>query len=243
MSFAYGPPLIPGAFNFGTGGFGVLGSDIAADGIDGPAYPYPSLSLPADAGKEYCAWITTPPSTGVLTIDARNLSFTWTAVGGGPLPQGTHSFGFTLVEDGVELTPERFFFVDVDVVREVSGTVLMDDGQASGAMFVAAVAVYGTAQADDDLASGGLECINPSELSGDVVAAGDVASGSMGMHLDDTPLTTAELRQLYNWMRDLHTIHGLAVGAPLTVGQTSRVAGHVTQAIDDVGGATVVTRG
>ncbi len=237
MSFAYGPPLIPGAFNFGPDGFGVLGSDVAADGIDGPSFVYPSLSLPADANKEYMGWVTTPPTQGVLTINPSDFSFTWTG-----LPQGTHSFGFTLVEDGVELSPERFVYVDVDVVRELTGIVVADDALASGGMFVAAVAVYGTVVADDAVASGGMECINPSTLSGDGSASNDVASGSMGIHLDDTPLSAVELRQLYNWMRDLHVIHGLAMGAPLTVGQTARVAGHINQSITDVGGATVVTR-
>lgn len=238
MSFAYGPPIIPGALNFGPGGFGVLGSNVASAGIDGPGYIYKSLSLPADANKEYFGWITTPPTQGVLTINPLDFSFTWDG-----LPQGVHSFGFTLVEDGVELSPERFVYVDVDVLRQVSGTVVADDAIASGGMFVAAVAVYGTVVADDAQASGGLESLNPSTLAGDAHAADDVATGSMGVLADDAPLSAAEMRQLYNWMRDLHTIHGLAVGAPLTVGQTSRVAGHITQAIDDVGGATVVTRG
>lgn len=76
-----------------------------------------------------------------------------------------------------------------------------------------------------------------------------LASGQAGVEFtvpppaDDAPLTAVELRQLFNWMRDLHMIHGLAVGAPLVVGQTSRVAGAISQTIEDVGGATVITRG
>lgn len=238
MSFAYGPSLL-GGFDFGPGSFGVPGSAVAADGIDGPSFVYSSLSLPADADKEYFAWITTPPAQGVLTINPADLSFTWTG-----LPQGTHSFGFTLVEDGVELSPERFVYVDVDVVRQISGGVaLSDTALTSGAMFVAAVAVYGNAVLDEAEASGQIECINPSTLEGAVGLAAGAASGSLGIELDETPLTHGELRQLYNWMRDLHTIHGLAVGAPLTVGDTARVAGHITQSIVDVGGATVLTRG
>jgi hypothetical protein len=238
MSFAYGPPIVTGALNFGTGGFGVLGSSVAADGIDGPGYPYNSLSLPADAGKEYLAWITTPPTQGVLTINALDFSYTWTG-----LPQGTHSFGFTLVEDGVALSPERFVYVDVDVVRQVSGAVLMDNTLASGAMFVATVAIYGTTALDDIQASGEMECINPSTLEGAVSLAPVAASGTLGIELDETPMSPGELRHLYNMIRDLHMIHGLTVGAPLTVGQTARVAGSIEQTITDVGGATVITRG
>lgn len=57
-----------------------------------------------------------------------------------------------------------------------------------------------------------------------------------------SPLTDAEWRELHTWLRELHMIHGLAAGAPLVVGQTSRVAGAISQSIEDVGGATVITR-
>lgn len=238
MTFAFGTPIVTGAFDFGPGSFGVLGANIAATGIDGPAYPYNSLDLPADATKEFMAWITTPPTQGVLTINPTDFSFTWTG-----LPTGTHSFGFTLVQDGVVLSPERFFYAEVNITRELSGTATVDDVLASGGMFVAQTALYGTATLDDVSASGQIECINPSTLSGTATLDDVNGSGSLGVQADDAPLTAVEMRQLYNWLRDLHMIHGLQVGAPLVVGQTSRVAGAINQTIEDVGGATVITRG
>lgn len=237
MSFIYGPPLLSGAFNFGPGSFGVLGSAVASDGIDGPGYIYPSLSLPADAGKEYFGWITTQPDQGTLTINPLDFSFTWTG-----LTQGSHSFGFTVVEDGVVQTPERYVYADVDVVRQISGSVTLADTTASGGMFVAAVAVYGTAALDDVDASGDIVAINPSTMSGTVDLDATIATGLLKIELDETPLTPGELRQMYNWVRDLHMIHGLQNGTPLVVSPISRVAGSISQLITDDNGTTTVSR-
>lgn len=197
MSFAFGTGVHASSFSFGLGGFGVRGAHVASTGIDGPAYPYASLDLPADNDTEFMAWITTPPSAGVLVIDPKDFSFTWTDGGGGGLPLGSHWFGFTLVADGVPLSPERFVYLDVAVSGVLSGTAVLDQFEASGELVV--------------------------DVSG-------------------LPLSDGEMRQLFNWVRDLHAIHGLAVGAPLTVGLSTRVAGHVSQSIAAVGGDTVVTR-
>ena len=41
---------------------------------------------------------------------------------------------------------------------------------------------------------------------------------------------------------DLHRIHGLNPAAPLVAGQTARVAGDISQTIDEAGGVVTVTR-
>lgn len=56
-------------------------------------------------------------------------------------------------------------------------------------------------------------------------------------------LTAAEtVVQIHTWLSELHLIHGLRAGSPLTVAQTSRTAGAVEQAIAEVGDAVTVTR-
>ena len=50
------------------------------------------------------------------------------------------------------------------------------------------------------------------------------------------------LVEIHAWLRDLHQIHGLEVGAPLRVTPTSRSAGGVSQEIAQVGDEVSVTR-
>jgi hypothetical protein len=76
-------------------GFGVLGSEIAATGDNGPGYAYNDLSLPADANKEVCGQITTWPSAGTL-FAYEDTSFTFSGA-----PDGTYTFQYQLYVDGV----------------------------------------------------------------------------------------------------------------------------------------------
>jgi hypothetical protein len=48
--------------------------------------------------------------------------------------------------------------------------------------------------------------------------------------------------EIHAMLLDLHRIHGLELGSPLTVTETSRQAGAVLQAISEAAGAVVVTR-
>lgn len=59
--------LISGAIVVGDVGHGVLGSQIATEGTDGPGYLYNAISLPADADKEIRGLITRWPS-GALQV-------------------------------------------------------------------------------------------------------------------------------------------------------------------------------
>lgn len=69
-SFAYGGdcPGLSGAYHYGGGGLGVLGSLIASSGDLGPGFVYGSLSLPADANKEFYGLATGLPSGLVIDI-------------------------------------------------------------------------------------------------------------------------------------------------------------------------------
>ena len=55
-------------------------------------------------------------------------------------------------------------------------------------------------------------------------------------------LTNAEIQQMAARVFDLAQIHGLVLGSPLNVAQTTRVAGTVNQTLSEAGGATIVTR-
>jgi hypothetical protein len=84
----------------GTPQSGVLGSLIPSSGASGPAYAYPSLSLPADANTEIRGRITTWPSAGVLAAN-EDTSFTFTG------PDGTYTFQFQLSANGVDVGTPR----------------------------------------------------------------------------------------------------------------------------------------
>lgn len=55
-------------------------------------------------------------------------------------------------------------------------------------------------------------------------------------------LSDAEFRQMYDWISELHLVHGLRAGSPLTVTPTTRAAGIVDQTIGEVGTTVTVTR-
>lgn len=94
MSFRFDTPLIADAFNFGNRGLGLLGSEIASTGTNGPGYVYSDLVLPADANKEYRGYVIAPPGVGTF-FAYEDTSFTYS----GP----STSFTYRLYEDGVDL--------------------------------------------------------------------------------------------------------------------------------------------
>lgn len=80
-------------------------------------------------------------------------------------------------------------------------------------------------------------------LSGTVTLDDVVASGALGGVPVVPDLTAYEMRQMYDWVRELYMIHGLMVGVPLVVSPTSRTAGAISQSIStDGSGTTTVTR-
>ena len=62
-------PFYADTLLIGDPGFGLLGSQIAATGDDGPGYLYNDISLPADADKEISGEIVTWPLHGELFAD------------------------------------------------------------------------------------------------------------------------------------------------------------------------------
>lgn len=91
--------LIPGYHHSGDRGLGVLGGSVPAAGANGPGYIYPSLALPADAGKEYMGRVlshTFPP--GVFDYSDESTAFSVTGA-----PDGTYTALIELFENGVSL--------------------------------------------------------------------------------------------------------------------------------------------
>ncbi len=62
------------------------------------------------------------------------------------------------------------------------------------------------------------------------------------LSIPGSALSDAEFRQMYDWISELHLVHGLRAGNPLTVTPTSRAAGAVDQTIGEVGTTVTVTR-
>lgn len=81
-------------------GHGVLGANVPAAGLDGPSYPYPALSLPADNGVEVRGLITRWPTNGTLTPGEDGV---FTYVG------ASDYFEFRLYADGVASTSDVGF--------------------------------------------------------------------------------------------------------------------------------------
>jgi len=102
--------LISGAMVVGNRGLGVLGSEVASAGDDGPGYLYDDLELPADANVEIRGEIITWPSAGTL-IPQEDSSFDFTG------PVGNYFFTYQPYVAGAPLgTPIE---VDLTVYREI----------------------------------------------------------------------------------------------------------------------------
>lgn len=89
--------LIPGALVVGNRGLGVLGSQVPGTGTHGPAYIYPSLDLPDDAGKEVRGLIVTPPASGLL-VAGEDSSFLLLGAS-----DGEYTLEYRLFVDGADL--------------------------------------------------------------------------------------------------------------------------------------------
>lgn len=89
-------PFYADTLLIGDPGFGLLGSQIAATGDDGPGYLYNDISLPADASKEISGEIVTWPLHGELLADEDG-SFVYTPDSG---YVGPDSFEYQLRVEG-----------------------------------------------------------------------------------------------------------------------------------------------
>jgi len=95
MSHRYDTSLISGAYVYGVGSLGVLGSTIPSAGDSGAGYTYNDLSLPSDNAKEICGRVTTWPTNGTL-VAYEDTSFEYVA-----LSDGADLFAYQLYVDGV----------------------------------------------------------------------------------------------------------------------------------------------
>lgn len=113
-----------GVDTIGAGGFGLLGSEIAASGTNGPGYAYNDLTLPADASKQICGRITTWPAFGTLQA-FEDTSFIYTRSG-----SGSDSFQYQLYVDGVAVgAPQSVALTVGEVAATANGAVLLGTSQ------------------------------------------------------------------------------------------------------------------
>ena len=94
MAYRFGPQLLTGAYHFGVGGLGVLGSEVPSTGTHGAGYLYNDITLPGEAGDEFYGLITSFP-VGLSTFFAYEDS-SFTATG----PDGSYSFTYTGYKNG-----------------------------------------------------------------------------------------------------------------------------------------------
>ncbi len=126
MSYRFDVPLIAGAYHFGDRGLGVLGSEIASTGTNGPGYLYSDLNLPADANKEYQGRIVTPPGVGTF-FAFEDSSFIYS----GP----STTFTYKLIEDGQDLG-NQVVNINMDAP---SGTITWTEDSDITTMYLSAV--------------------------------------------------------------------------------------------------------
>lgn len=85
--------------------------------------------------------------------------------------------------------------------------------------------------------------IGANGLYGSAVLSGVVTGGTIiGGGFPDTPLTNAQMQQLFAWVNELALVHGLVSGSDLVVTPTARSAGTVEQTIATVGSTVTVSR-
>lgn len=129
-----------GVDTIGAGGFGLLGSQIAASGTAGPGYAYNDLSLPADASKQICGRITSWPAFGTLRA-FEDTSFIYTRSG-----DGSDSFQYQLFVDGVAVGAPQVVALEVGSgaasapAAVLLGTAQIIAGSATGSTTAAATA-------------------------------------------------------------------------------------------------------
>ena len=124
-------PFYANTLLIGDPGFGLLGSQIAATGDDGPGYLYNDISLPADADKEISGEIVTWPLHGELFADEDG-SFIYTPDTG---YVGTDSFEYQLRVEGEPIGSPTL--VDLTVVGDTQYITICDALQGNSTSQVA----------------------------------------------------------------------------------------------------------
>ena len=98
--------ILKGYTLYGNAGFGVVGSQIASTGDDGPGYAYTSLSLPTDASTQIDGRILVYPADGALSA-GEDTGFEYTGV-----MDGTRSFWWQFYKAGLAtVTPDQVMLI------------------------------------------------------------------------------------------------------------------------------------
>jgi hypothetical protein len=175
MTHRFGPARNTGAYSYGVGSLGLLGSQLALGGQHGNGIfqlNNGGVTLPGEANDEFTYRIVTAPP--LLTL------FKWYSDGSleAEGPVGTHPGTFEGFKNGVSYGQAAFTFLIG--VGSLSGAVVADDAAPSGVLSPATVAqLAGTVLADDALASGGVGVAAPAQLGGSVQADDASPSGTV----------------------------------------------------------------
>lgn len=178
MSYRYGPQLVSGAYHYGGGGLGVLGSAVPSTGLHGAGYLFNDITLPGEADDEFYGLILTPPSAGTF--------FAWedSSISLLDAPDGVYPFTYRGFKNGVtygDVTSS----ITVGDSSALSGSATLGDVSASGTVTGGTASdLSGSATLDDITASGNLAQAGASDVSGsatlgDVSASGNLAGGGV----------------------------------------------------------------
>ncbi len=178
-------PLLAGYHHSGDRGLGLLAETFPGTGTNGPSIPFPSLTFPADNGKEIMIRIDLVPPL-LTTFDVDELGRV-TAEG----PPGIHQGLFTGWADGVLFTPnpQATFYVLIGSSGFATGNLTTDDAVASGNLVNTAPGqLTGGIQADDAAAAGQLGVNPPSTLGGGVVLDDAAPTGGVSGYVEPTAI-------------------------------------------------------
>lgn len=135
MTFRFGPARNSGAYSYGVGSLGLLGSQLAGAGTHGMGIFRVNdggVTLPAEANDEFTYRIVTAPP--LLTL------FLWYSDGGleGEGPVGTHQGTYEAFKNGASYGQNTFSFF-IGVLGTLTGGIAEDDDAPSGVLSPAPV--------------------------------------------------------------------------------------------------------
>lgn len=248
--------LIAGACVVGDRGLGLLGSVIRAatdTGTNGPGFLYNDLTV-ADDAKEIRGLILTVPSSGVFVADEDG-SFTLTGAA-----NGVYTFSYRLFADGVDLGTASISITlgtSGAITAAILGTVT---GTLSAAVNVSTVDVTAAILgAVTGAMSAAVNSATPPDVTVDADIFGTI-TGVLSARATDASGSSASAAEvwayvlpngmpawetfveLHTFLSELHKVHGLKVGAPLSVTSTARNVSGISQSITDSAGVVTVTR-
>ena len=180
----YDGPTAPGTTgtHYGGQGIGILGSQIPADGLDGPSY-----LADGDPTKLLRGPITRWPAGALVVYEDGTFDYS------GPTDYALYQ----LYEDGIASTTDVGYGAGIGRVNlnvgvdggSLTGGLQLGDVVAAGALSGGnASNLGGNVQLDDVVAAGDLQGVNVSELGGDVTLGDVVAGGALFGDISNEPL-------------------------------------------------------